>query len=263
MRSLLWRLFDNLLVPAPEKERAGWLTRFTYAHRGLHSANVVENSPSAFAGAIARGLGIECDVRKTRDGRAIVFHDETLDRLTSASGAVATRSVGEITQIRLSGSDEHIPTLRDLVAQIGSAVPLLIEIKTLRERPVGPLCLAVRAELEGYSGAVAVMSFDPRVAQWFARHARHLLRGLVMSEADGANARARFARRLLFWRARPDFLAYDVTSLPSPFVAEQRARGMPVLIWTVASAEHLALAANHADACIAEGEGLVAGDNDA
>ncbi|MFC4256993.1 glycerophosphodiester phosphodiesterase [Altererythrobacter xixiisoli] len=263
MQSLLWRLFDKLLVPAPEQGRVGWLTRFTYAHRGLHSANVVENSRTAFAGAIARGLGIECDVRKTRDGRAIVFHDETLDRLTGESGPVATRSVGEITRILLSGSDEHIPTLRDLVAQIGSAVPLLIELKTRRERPVGPLCLAVRAELEGYSGAVAVMSFDPRVAKWFARHAPNLLRGLVMSEADGASARARVSRRMMFWRARPDFLAYDIASLPSSFVAEQRARRIPVLAWTVTGAEHAALAISHADACIAEGEGLVARDNDA
>jgi len=260
---LLWRLFDNLLVPAPEKGRAGWLTRFTYAHRGLHSAGVVENSPSAFFGAITQGFGIECDVRKTRDGRAIVFHDETLDRLTKASGPVADRSVGEITSILLSGSDEHIPTLRDLVAQIGSKVPLLIELKTRRERPVGPLCLAVRAELEGYSGAVAVMSFDPRVAQWFAHHAPQLLRGLVMTETDGTGARQRLQRRLMFWRARPDFLAYDIASLPSVFAAEQRVRGMPVLTWTVASADQLALAADHADANIAEGEGLVTRADDA
>ncbi|RYE92593.1 MAG: glycerophosphodiester phosphodiesterase, partial [Oxalobacteraceae bacterium] len=53
-----------------------------------------------------------------------------------------------------------------------------------------------------------------------------------------------------------DFLAYDVRDLPSRFAAAQRARGIPVLTWTVRSAELRARAAEHADAPIAEGAGI-------
>ena len=63
--------------------------RGVYAHRGLHSEAVVENSPAAFAAAIERGMGIECDVQLAGDGRAMVFHDWELDRLTGERGPVA------------------------------------------------------------------------------------------------------------------------------------------------------------------------------
>jgi hypothetical protein len=51
-------------------------------------------------------------------------------------------------------------------------------------------------------------------------------------------------------------MAYDVRDLPSPFAAAQRARGLPVLTWTVRSADLRERAALYADAPIAEGEGV-------
>src|SRR5690606_7025509 len=117
------------------------------------------------AGAIATGLGIECDVQKSRDGEAMVFHDWALDRLTGLSGAVGARTARELAAIDLSGGDgERIPSLRALLTLVAGQVPLLIEIKSKRERRPAPLCLAVRRALEGYAGRVAVMSFDPRVS---------------------------------------------------------------------------------------------------
>lgn len=227
-----------------------------YAHRGLHGHGRVENSPGAFAAALAAGHGIECDVRKTADGRAVVFHDAELDRLTAEHGPVGQRGVAQLTGIALGASGETIPTLRDLLAQVAGKVPLLVELKTRAERPVSPLCLAVRHDLEGYRGQVAVMSFDPRVGAWFARHAPHVTRGLVVTEQGAKSFRGLAMRHWRLWTARPDFLAYDVRDLPSGFAAVQRRRGLPVLTWTVATTEQAERAAEHADAPIAEGEGL-------
>ena len=58
------------------------------AHRGYHdhSVGVIENSLSAFRAAIEAGYGIELDVRRSADDVAIVFHDDDMDRLTSATG---------------------------------------------------------------------------------------------------------------------------------------------------------------------------------
>ena len=60
------------------------------AHRGLHdrAVGVIENSPAAFAAAIAAGYGIELDLQLSRDGVAMVFHDDSLDRLTGETGPV-------------------------------------------------------------------------------------------------------------------------------------------------------------------------------
>lgn len=251
-----WPLLDRLLAPAPDAARVGWLGQHHYAHRGLHRAGRVENSPGAFAAAIEAGMGIECDVRKSHDGRAIVFHDADLDRLTGESGPVAARSVGDLTAIALSGNGEHIPTLRDLLAQIAGAVPLLIEVKTVRGRPVGALCRAVRRDLEGYRGLHAVMSFDPRVGRWFAHQAPEVPRGLVVTEEGRRTLGGALQRHLALWQARPDFLAYDIRDLPSRFAAGQRARGLPLLTWTVSSPELRERAEIHADATIMEGEGV-------
>lgn len=260
MLSLLFALLDRLLVPAPDEARVGWLRGKAYAHRGLHGTRehgfVPENSPAAFALAIQRGMGIECDVQRTADGQAVVFHDWELGRLTAETGAVIDRRAADLTKIPLAGGTDCIPTLRALLDQVGGQVPLLIELKSKRELRAAPLCLAVRRTLEGYRGPVAVMSFDPRVSRWFARHSPHIAHGLVVTENGSRTLPATLKLHLSFWQARPQFLAWDVRDLPSKFVATQRWRGMPVLTWTVRSAEHAARAADCADGPIAEGAGV-------
>ncbi|MBT2135093.1 glycerophosphodiester phosphodiesterase [Croceibacterium sp. LX-88] len=242
---------DRWLAPAPDAARVGWLTRGAYAHRGLHGPGAVENSPTAFERALAAGLGIECDVQLTADGRAVVFHDFELDRLTGERGPVARRTAAELGQIGLTGSSDRIPALRQLLEQIGGRVPLLIEVKTGRGMPVDGLCRAIVRDLQEYAGPHAVMSFDPRVGHWFARHAPATVQGLVISESDSGAA----ARRLSLWRGKPEFLAYDVRNLPSCFAERQQRRGLPLLTWTVRSAALAERAAASAATAIAEGEG--------
>ena len=149
-----------------------------------------------------------------------------------------------------------LPAPAVVVGQQDQLLPLLIELKSKRERRVTPLCLAVRRALDGYQGHHAVMSFDPRVSRWFAVHSPRTVRGLVVTEEDARDLAGRWRRHAALWHARPDFLAYDVRDLPSAFAAAQRKRGLPVLTWTVRSAELRERAALHADAPIAEGEGL-------
>ncbi len=252
-------LLDRWRAPAPDPARVSWLGGAAYAHRGLHGAGAPENSPSAFAGAIARGMGIECDIQRSRDGQAMVFHDDALDRLTGEQGLVAERTAADLGRIVLTGGADTIPSLRQLLDQVQGRVPLLIEIKSdhrLGAR-ISATCLAVRRVLEGYTGHHAIMSFDPRVVRWFAVHSPLTVRGLVVTEENDKALPGILRRQLWLWHARPDFLAYDIRDLPSRFAAAQRRRGLPVLTWTVRSADHRERAAAHADAPIAEGAGAL------
>jgi hypothetical protein len=86
---------------------------------------------------------------------------------------------------------------------------------------------------------------------------------LVVSEANARTLGAAIKRRLALWRSRADFLAYDVLDLPSRFAAAQRARGLPVLTWTVVTPALRQRAIAHADGWIAEGEGLATGQANA
>ncbi len=247
---------DRWRAPAPPPGKIAWIGEHDYAHRGLHGDGAPENSPAAFAAAIARSMGIECDIQQSGDGQAMVFHDWELDRLTGESGAVAGRSAAQLESITLLGSDDTMPTLRAFLGQVAGKVPLLIEIKSRANQRIVSLCRAVRRDLEGYRGAFGVMSFDPRVSRWFADHAPHIARGLVMPDENARGFRGCIRRRLALWHARPDFLAYDIRELPSAFAASQRVRGIPVATWTVRSAEQRNVAQAHADAPIAEGAGV-------
>lgn len=251
MRSSPFALLDRLLAPAPPPARVAFLGNGPFAHRGLHGAGRIENSWAAFAEALRAGHGIECDVQLSRDRQAMVFHDAALDRLTDAAGPVCARTAAELAGIRLRGTDQGLMRLEELLALVGGRAPLLIEIKAPGRSP-GRECLAVRRAVERYRGPFAIMSFNPEVGRWFARHAPRIVRGLVVSEEGKKGLRGRAGRHLALWRARPDYLAYDVRDLPSRFAAAQRRRGLPLLTWTVRGPERRATAAAHADQPIYE-----------
>ena len=242
---------DKLLAPAPDPRRVAHLTTAPYAHRGLHGEGRVENSRAAFHAAIERGHGIELDVQASRDGDAFVFHDADLERLTGEAGPVAARSSAELRRIRLSGTEETIPDLPEILRLIGGRVPLLIEVKA-PDRKVVPLCLSVCRALDGYRGPVGVMSFNPEVARWLLRHAPRITRGLVVTQQSKRRIRGGIERRLALWRAKPAFLAYDIRDLPSGTSVRARRRGIPVLTWTCRGEADRERAALHADQIIYE-----------
>ena len=116
------------------------------------------------------------------------------------------------------------------------------------------LCHHVATALHGYQGPVGVMSFNPRVGHFFARHFAHVLRGLVVSEKGKKGPRGWIERRASLAWARPDFLAYDIRDLPSGFAESAQRRGLRVLTWTVRTMAERARASEHADQIIYEAE---------
>lgn len=219
-----------------------------FAHRGLHGPGIPENSLAAFRGALEIGAGIECDVRLSGDGQVVVFHDHDLRRMCASALAVETTAAGMLARQRLFDSDQHIPALAELLDLAGSKVPLLIEVKT-RGGNAARLTSAVVKSLEGYDGPVGVMSFDPNVGKWLARHAPQIRRGLVIS---------RRASTLDRWRctmtSKPDFLAIDHGVVSRRWVAKARRRRL-IYSWTIRGADDRRTGEIHADGLIWEGDG--------
>ncbi|WP_176592195.1 glycerophosphodiester phosphodiesterase family protein [Sphingobium sp. EM0848] len=227
------------------------LTSRPFAHRGLHGGGVSENGMAAFSAAIAGHFGIECDVRLSRDGVVIVFHDASLRRMTGATGAICDHEAQAIDRLMLPDGGS-VPRLRDLLNLCGTDVPLLIEIK-VDGRHVAPICAAVAEELARRPKTLAaVMSFNPVAMRWFARRRPDIVRGLVVTDENNKGWRGKIGRALALWAAKPDFIACDIRDLPSPLSAHMRQRKMPVLSWTVRSEEERARAALHADQIIFE-----------
>jgi len=240
-----------------------WLTARPVAHRGLHdaSAGVIENTATAFTAAIRHGYGIECDLQVSRDGEAMVHHDDALGRLTEGSGRLADMDAAAIERVRFRQSADTILTLGDLCDLVAGRATLVIELKS---RFDGDPRLARRTAdvLAGYAGPVAVMSFDPGALEALRGLAPGLPRGIVAERRYDdpewnrlpRRAKRQLAHLLHAHRTRPHFLAYSVKDLPAlgPLIA-RHLFGLPLLTWTVRSEDDRRRALRWADQMIFEG----------
>jgi hypothetical protein len=109
--------------------------------------------------------------------------------------------------------------------------------------------------LANHSGPAAVMSFDPLLCQWFARHAPAIPRGMVLSRRHRRGILSRRTIALAMARARPHFLACDQRDLPRAAHAWPRAGGRPLFAWTICNPMHRARALRHGAQLIFEGAG--------
>ena len=152
-----------------------WLIERPIAHRGLHdeAKGVIENTLRAAEAAIAASFAIECDIQLSLDGEAIVFHDETLDRLTDATGLLSALSASEIAKIRIKGSDEPPPTFAALLATVAGRTPIICELKS---RFDGDWRIADRAAVlaAAYDGPLAFKSFDHDLAAYLRLRRPHM-----------------------------------------------------------------------------------------
>ena len=240
-----------------------WLTARPVAHRGLHDAarGILENMPAAAQAAVDGNFAIECDIQLTGDGEAMVHHDNALGRLTEGSGALLRKTAAELKAVKFKNTAERMMTLGDLCDLVAGRVPLVIEVKSHFDGD-RKLVARMAAVLAGYSGPAAVMSFDPDQVLALRENIPQRPRGIIaQANYDDAywykltpeQRRGMLHLRHAF-RTRPHFVAFWVNQLPSaaPWIA-RHVFGLPLLTWTVRTAEQRQRASRHADQMIFEG----------
>jgi glycerophosphoryl diester phosphodiesterase len=139
------------------------------AHRGA-SRYAPENTFAAYELAIEqKAEAIELDVHLTADGQLAVIHDETLDRTTSGSGAVAAMTMGQIRAFdagarfgsgEFAGRGLAVPTLPEVLDWLPEGIGLAVEIKARAATPATVTALA--ASRVGRAGQAIAISFDER-----------------------------------------------------------------------------------------------------
>jgi glycerophosphoryl diester phosphodiesterase len=217
--------------------------RSVVAHRG-NRAHAPENTLESFAQAVALGVdALEFDVHLAADGVPVVHHDLSLDRTTSATGAIALRSSRELAAVDAGArwtSDGGrtfpyrergiaVPTLAQVLEQFPD-VPVLIEIKVARA------AAATRAIIErlGAESRTVVDAFDAAALTPFrgSRIAIGSSRGDVARLL--ATTTAALRPRAVPYRAVCVPLGYYGLPLPvARFAAALRPLGVPVHVWTV------------------------------
>ena len=194
---------------------------------------------AAFEAAVDAGLPLELDVHPSVDAEAVVFHDDTLQRMTGAQGQVSAWPWHRLRTLRLGDSDQRVPSLAEVLSMVAGRVPVVVEIKN--GGAVGVIERAVARLLERYRGDVCVQSFNPFSVAWFRRVLPHVPRGMLAGDMDETDLNAVqqlvLRRLLLAPHVRPAYVGYDLRALPNPSVSLLRRLGVPVLAWTVRTDE--------------------------
>lgn len=219
-----------------------------FGHRGA-SADHVEHSRSAYLAAIEQGAdGVETDVRLTRDGTVVCWHDSTTDRVTGVSGVVHELTIDEL-RSRMPGGPDELMTLEDLLALLGSAerpVRLALEIK--QPSPSGAvlddavLALLERAGWDSSTGIIGsaphpvtvdIMCFwPPTIASVALRVGPGVAMLLLDAVADTAVARSGLLSDIAV-ALGPGIEAVRA----DPPTARRWASERPVRVWTVNTVE--------------------------
>ena len=217
------------------KDLQGW----SYAHRGLHGQGRPENSMAAFQAALEGGYGIEFDLHLLRDGNLAVIHDSLLKRTTGAEGRIEDLTTGDLKNYHLEGTEETIPTFRELLDLYGGKAPLIVELK-----PVGgnhaALCQAACDMLKDYQGVYCMESFDPRCVYWLKKHRPQIIRGQLSENFLRSDPSMSWPLRFVLtnvlanFLTRPDFLAYKFADRKNlSAVLCRKLHGVQGISWTL------------------------------
>lgn len=210
------------------------LSDFAYAHRGLWTkGGLTENSLEACLAAASEGLGIEFDVRPSRDGIPLIFHDPDLARMTFETGRFEDEPANVLKGRPLRGGGAII-SLQDLLEQWPQETPLLCELKIDGRTDPEAFAHVVGQQLLSFNGPCACMSFSRRAV---AALPSRLMRGqLIAPSAETGQANLAETPTV-----QVDYLACHVTDAHDETLQAAR-ETLPLITWTVRSeAESLAL----------------------
>ncbi len=190
------------------------LSKWAYAHRGLHGDAIPENSLKAFRRAVAEGYGAELDVHLLADGKLAVIHDSSLKRTTGTEVSVEELTADDLPNYYLEGTFETIPEFSQVLEIFEGNAPIIVELKS-NGNNVDALCHAACRYLDNYTGDYCVESFDPRCVRWFRKHRPRVVRGqLAENYFKTKNCKLPFiikfamVNHLCNFLTYPDFVAY-------------------------------------------------------
>ena len=232
-----------------------FLTYSLIAHRGYHNIKngIPENSMLAFKEAIKNDLIIELDVRILKDGKVVVFHDESLKRMTGIDKKIEEINSSELEEIHLLETNQRIPLLEEVLDLINGQVSVIIELKSEnKDRKLEKETIRI---LKNYRGKYAIKSFNPFSIRYFKKNFPSAIRGQLASNLKNKKMniiKKVFLSRMLFnIFTKPDFISYNFKDLPNNRIKKLRKK-MIILGWTVRNEEDLEYAKKYCDNCICE-----------
>jgi glycerophosphoryl diester phosphodiesterase len=221
-----------------------------FAHRGA-SAELPEHTLAAYLSAIKAGAdGVECDIRLTRDGHLVCFHDRRLDRTSNGTGSLASFTLSQLLELDYgswhpSGEPATLLTLDELLGQCRTAGrPLRVLIETKHpNRFGGAVEYRLRAALQRHGlldgkadVKVTMMSFSPLAV----RRSRELMPSIPTVQLLDRIPPGVRVRRLPFG-TRIAGPGLELIRKRPALVRGLKAGGQKVYVWTVNEPEDVDL----------------------
>lgn len=251
----LLTLFFFMIMPSRKfKKELSKYDGTLIAHRGLYNneEGIPENSLAAFSLAAKNGYAIEFDIRLTKDGEVVVFHDSTLKRMCGADKRVYELTLEELREYNLLSTDEKIPTLSEMLETVGESTLLFVEVKADDYSPY-EIFKRAKTVLDKFEGEYAVQSFDPRILRCYKKHQPEIIRGqLAMGVYNKGFLYGALACLLCNFISRPHYVAYVYENRKNVFFKLNKILGAYSQGWTVRTPEELEEAKKHYDIIIFE-----------
>ncbi len=224
------------------------------AHRG-GSHLAPENTLTAFRTALTLSVdAIELDVQMTRDGHAIVFHDNTVERLTDGEGNILDLDFDYLRSLNAAAhfpggwpEPQRIPTLREVLDLARARTHVYVEIKTSkRDGTYGRypnIAETVVKEIRaaGMLDRVLIISFDLLILPIVKSLEPSLQTAVIISE-DIWNPKSENALEMLMQQAKSlgaDWLNMDSDLFTPDMPKQVHAHGFKLGCWTVNTLEEM------------------------
>lgn len=210
------------------------------AHRGFHDLESPENSLGAFAKAVNHNYYIELDIQLSKDGEVMVFHDDTLKRMTGKEGSIHDYDCATLQTFKLGDTDYTIPTFKQVLNLVAGQTLIVVEFKNYK--PTNEQLVAKAIELlRGYKGLFVTKSFNPFIMGMIRKQAPEFIRGQLVSDFKGETSISKMSKFLLShmytnYASKPDFISTDYHYFTKKMKKLQK-EGATILFWTIRDEE--------------------------
>lgn len=212
-------------------------------HRGV-CGYAPENTIESIHTAADMGVEwVELDVKLTKDGIPIIFHDDTLERTTNGSGAIKETSYKDIKLLEAgswfgdSFAGLCVPSLEEAVdALIERDLGLNLEIKPCpgRERETAEVALDYLSQIWDDHERLLISSFEPSCLEAAQEMAEDWSRGLLLGGEEIPEN----------WQEMTEYLSVSTLNISKELckpelIATAQEKGLPVLVYTVNDIEQV------------------------
>ena len=203
-------------------------------HRALLDKNCIENSITSIEKCINKNMAFEIDLHILKDNEVIVFHDDNLLRMTGLDRYIRECTFNDIKLLYLNNSNEHIPTLDDVLKITKGKVLIDIELKFDNKRFL--LEKRVIEKLQQYDGDIIISTFDYKAVNYLKKKTNYKI-GLILPDKSSKEINV-FEKIILeifdFMRlCKPDYIICSLKDSTEKRIIKFRDKGNKIILWTI------------------------------